>query len=841
MDSYDYLNIRQRNENRNREALLGSGFAQRNADAYQNPALHRGLDPLNQDRQHLPVLEADQNILPLAKKSQVKKRRPFQKARFIEDVRKLNKSAQGLAPAKNAEKGYFVLDLYRIKAMKVKDEDGKEQSLPADIKKVLSTLDDYVSITATARQNATQRGWNKLSIIWWAIKVWTNTGGSRSKIKKEHELVAKLKKQLADVIPRYKKLPAYDAVTKELEHVYHKMILTSGTIKGTFASNEERTKSKWADYDPHTSKELNGVGKKIQTTSDDDDPQLRYVQEKDVIVDKKKQPLFAHRPCVEDICQGAAGNCYFLAALAAIPGDKIRNMMLDHEDGTVTVRFFEKDEMTERRRPVYVTVDKVVKVNGSLDCLWVQVMEKAYALFKQTRAKHRFVFRERKVKNPDTGEMVIPTPKMIERDTIDLGFVANGGYSNEVLGDLLGTYDEKIELKTIKTKRKPSAILMDALRCMNEKGKADSRIDRLKEELTEKENHLTETARSMGLSVGMLIMLSENNEVLKGYIDDYRATKARIETEIKELREKHQLTAPERIEVRNDVRVVDDEKQVLPYKVAEEELIGMEEECEAAKIEIRKKLLAIGTTDEIAIQSAIQSALAALVKFPKTLIDTALQRDQELTTNSVADYQFLLKTLVNCAKIKDAFFVSIATANGSLADYLNGDRALAVEILSKFSIPILNRMSKNLVYMEDFSENNEIGEEDEIAVRYFDRITDMLSKGQSVCCGTKMDTEKQAAALSGESISKGMVGRHAYTILNTTVTKDGVRMLKLRNPFASFTVDYKLNKQGTLEAVADKTDTNGVFWIELNHFMKYVNQIYGSGSAEPGANQGDAE
>lgn len=77
------------------------------------------------------------------------------------------------------------------------------------------------------------------------------------------------------------------------------------------------------------------------------------------------------------------------------------------------------------------------------------------------------------------------------------------------------------------------------------------------------------------------------------------------------------------------------------------------------------------------------------------------------------------------------------------------------------------------------------------------------------------------------------MGTHAYTILGVGKTEEGVKLIKLRNPFGSFTVDYKQNKKGALEAFANKTDTNGVFWIELNHFMKYVNEIYGSGSPEP--------
>lgn len=51
---------------------------------------------------------------------------------------------------------------------------------------------------------------------------------------------------------------------------------------------------------------------------------------------------------------------------------------------------------------------------------------------------------------------------------MDEGADEESGYANEVLGDLLGTSDEKIEIVTVKAKRKPSSLLMDALRCTNE-------------------------------------------------------------------------------------------------------------------------------------------------------------------------------------------------------------------------------------------------------------------------------------------------------------------------------------------------------------------------------------
>lgn len=292
MDSTEYINIKQRNEEQQRNALLERGFAERNNDMVQNPYqnsfLDRGQDLLMRKQPVLDTLKVDETIRPLVEKNQAKKRRTFHKGRFLENVRDLNEKTRGLAYAKNAEKGYFTKDLYRIRAMKIRDEKGKERSLPSDIKKVLSALEDYVSITATARQNATQRGWNKVTILWWAFRVWTNIGGSRGNVKKEHELVAKLKKQLPDVIANYQDKPEYKAMMKELKHVYHKMITTSGAIKGTFATNEARIKAKWGDFDPHTNQILEGTGKKIKTTADTNDSRLRYVQETDIIRDRKK-------------------------------------------------------------------------------------------------------------------------------------------------------------------------------------------------------------------------------------------------------------------------------------------------------------------------------------------------------------------------------------------------------------------------------------------------------------------------------------------------------------------------------------------------------------------------
>ncbi len=101
----------------------------------------------------------------------------------------------------------------------------------------------------------------------------------------------------------------------------------------------------------------------------------------------KEQPLFSHDPILKDIEQGKIGDCYFLAALTSLvvrsPG-KIKEIMRDNGDGTVTVRFYDHKE----KNYMYVKVDKTVPeatyasglitARGARRALWVKLLEKAY-------------------------------------------------------------------------------------------------------------------------------------------------------------------------------------------------------------------------------------------------------------------------------------------------------------------------------------------------------------------------------------------------------------------------------------------------------------------------------
>jgi hypothetical protein len=104
-------------------------------------------------------------------------------------------------------------------------------------------------------------------------------------------------------------------------------------------------------------------------------------------------------PKLSNIRQGGLGDCYFLAAIGSVVAEDpklIKDAIRDNKDGTYSFRFY-ADGPLGSLQPVWVTVDKDLPVDskgrlayakgvdsdddGKLE-LWVPLMEKAYAKFK---------------------------------------------------------------------------------------------------------------------------------------------------------------------------------------------------------------------------------------------------------------------------------------------------------------------------------------------------------------------------------------------------------------------------------------------------------------------------
>jgi hypothetical protein len=112
-------------------------------------------------------------------------------------------------------------------------------------------------------------------------------------------------------------------------------------------------------------------------------------------------PLFIDGPRADDVRQGAIGDCYFPAAMAALAywkPEALLNAIKDNGDGTYTVRFHENNGFGGRGQPVDIRVDGDLyarawggpayasSLGGSTEPdkmeLWVPLMEKAYAQWK---------------------------------------------------------------------------------------------------------------------------------------------------------------------------------------------------------------------------------------------------------------------------------------------------------------------------------------------------------------------------------------------------------------------------------------------------------------------------
>ena len=74
---------------------------------------------------------------------------------------------------------------------------------------------------------------------------------------------------------------------------------------------------------------------------------------------------------------------------------------------------------------------------------------------------------------------------------------------------------------------------------------------------------------------------------------------------------------------------------------------------------------------------------------------------------------------------------------------------------------------------------------------------------------------------------QGLVGSHAYTTLGVATLRNGVRLVKIRNPWGSekWRGDYSdsssLMTQDVRDQLDHRTDNDGVFYISLADYKRY--------------------
>ena len=114
------------------------------------------------------------------------------------------------------------------------------------------------------------------------------------------------------------------------------------------------------------------------------------------------------------------------------------------------------------------------------------------------------------------------------------------------------------------------------------------------------------------------------------------------------------------------------------------------------------------------------------------------------------------------------------------------------------------------------------------ALGAFNTIKGKLASGKLVCCGTAKDVGPQGGIghSGGESMSRGIVGGHAYAVLDTFAENVMARRkyLKVANPWGQYGRMY-VDNTGPYP-LTPKEQKGGLFWMELTDFCAVVDNLY---------------
>lgn len=163
-------------------------------------------------------------------------------------------------------------------------------------------------------------------------------------------------------------------------------------------------------------------------------------------VDRTKDPLFAHVPCLSDISQDLLGNCYLLASIADVVAESPETItgMFKDEGKNAVVRLYHRKTVTdpenpsagakEIMEPVYIRIKKTFDKKISQGALWVNLLCKAYAVYIQTYDLKSFYGNsvEKSIKMMKDRKS-LDDPRML-----DYGFINNGGTGMDALPILTG-------------------------------------------------------------------------------------------------------------------------------------------------------------------------------------------------------------------------------------------------------------------------------------------------------------------------------------------------------------------------------------------------------------------